>query len=392
MKKLSRRNWLRFGAALLCAGLLSVMTTGCGKKPDDSGQAQKPGTSSEPTVVVMGGVYPTTGPLAVFGTAASDGLREGVAYANAKILAGTPYRLEAKVEDSKGDPQAGVLAYRRLVDTDGARIVNAILSNVCVSLKPAADEDGVLLFADSTHSSLTGGMTLRHSQTAAQEAAFLLAHCREQLKATSIFAVVTDDDYGVSLEKALGDDVQSIRYDPKAADLSAFASKVTQQNPDAVIVVGVGGPLGEMIRAIREMGYKGQIVCSLGFGAVPSARKVAGDAAIGLFHTVLAQNTEDFAKQTGAEIPGMEGASNVKIVEFNNAVFVARAIADGHTTPRAIRSAILGQDSLTVVGTTATPQPDRHTPSRTWPFDGSSNGSLLCLNLTHDTDPHCWLN
>lgn len=346
------RKWFWAGGALLSTALLVVLLITL-----STGQSQ-PTTKEEARVIVMGGVYPMTGPLAVFGTSAAEGLQEGVAYANANILAGSPYRLQAKIEDSKGEPQAGVLAYRQLVDSSGAEIVNAILSNVTISLKPLADQDGVLLFADSTHSSLTGGMTLRHSQTAEQEATLLLKHCREQLNASSIYAIVTDDDYGVSLEKVLASGAETIRYDPKAADLKPIAAKVVEENPDAVLLVGVGGPLGELIRAVREMGYEGQIVCSLGFVAVPSARKVAGDAAIGLYHTVLAQNTNDFAKQTGGEIPEMEGASNVKIVEFNNAVFVARAIADGHTTPKAIRSAILGQDSLTGVGATATPQPN----------------------------------
>jgi ABC-type branched-subunit amino acid transport system substrate-binding protein len=353
--KMKRRNWIGFGAIVLCAGIMGVVAVGCGRKPED---ASHEGPPSETRKIVMGGVYPMTGPLAVFGTAAADGLREGVAYANAKILAETPYRLVAVIEDSRGDPQTGVLAYRRLVDTRRARIMNAILSNVCVSLKPLADEDGVLLFADSTHSALTGGMTLRHSQTADQEAAFLLAHCREQLEAETIFAVVTDDDYGVSLQKAFGADVASIRYDPAAADLSAVAAQVVRRNPDAVILVGVGGPLGELIRTIREMGFRGQMVSSLGFSAVPSARTVAGDAAIGLYHTVLVQDAADFARETAGEVPNMEGASNVKIIEFNNAVFVARAIVDGHTTPQTMREAILSQPVLVGVGTRAIPQPD----------------------------------
>jgi branched-chain amino acid transport system substrate-binding protein len=353
-----RRNWIRFNVVVLCAGLLGAIAGGCGKKPTESSDAKTPATPAQPTVIVMGGVYPMTGPLAVFGRAAADGLREGVAYANAQILAGTSYRLEAKVEDSKGEPQTGVLAYRRLVDSGRARIVNAILSNVGVSLKPLADQEGVLLFADSTHSSLTGGMTLRHSQTAEQEAAFLLAHCRDQLKAATIYAVVTDDDYGVSLEKAFGSGAKSIRYDPKTASLNAIAAKVVENNPDAVILVGVGGPLGELIRAVREMGYKGQMVSTLGFSAVPSARKTAGDAAIGLYHTTLAQNAADFARESSSTLPDMEGASNVKVIEFNNAVFVARAIAQSHTTPQAIRAALLSQPLLSGVGTSTKPQAD----------------------------------
>ena len=354
---MKRRNRIGFGAVVLCAVLLGVFTAGCGKKQDESAQTKQPAQS---TVIVMGGVYPMTGPLAVFGTAAADGLREGVAYANAKILAGTPYRLEAKVEDSKGEPQAGVLAYRRLVDSDRARIVNAILSNVAVSLKPLADQDGVLLFADSTHSSLTGGMTLRHSQTAEQEATFLLAHCRDQLKASSIYAVVTDDDYGVSLEKAFGTGIDAIRYDPKAADLNAVAARVVQRNPDAVILVGVGGPLGELIRTVREMGYKGQLVSAVSFDVVPSTRQVAGDAAKGLWFPRLVQTPQAMAEAhaDAAALPPVAGASTIRVIAFNDAVFTAMALAQGHKEPVAIRQYLLKQEKLTGIGTEVRPQAD----------------------------------
>lgn len=348
------RKWFWAGGAVLCAALLGVIAVNWGSKQ------LPPATPEQPTVIVMGGVYPMTGPLAVFGAAAGDGLREGVAYANAKILAGTPYRLEAMVEDSKGEPQTGVLAYRRLVDSGRARIVNVILSNVAVSLKPMADQDGVLLFADSTHSSLTGGMTLRHSQTADQESAFLLAHCRDRLKAVSIYAVVTDDDYGVSLEKAFGDSVESIRYDPKAANLNAIAAKVVEKKPDAVILVGVGGPLGELIRAVREMGYKGQMVSAVSFDVVPSTRQVAGDAVEGLWFPRLIQTPQAMsdANPDAAKLPPVAGASTIRVIAFNDALFTAMAIAQGHTEPAAIRQYLLKQQKLAGVGTEVQPQND----------------------------------
>lgn len=354
---MKRRNGIRFGTMALCAALLGVIMAGCGRMPDDSTQTTPTG---ETRTIVMGGVYPMTGPLAVFGTAAADGLREGVAFANNTILANTPFRLEAFVEDSRGEPQTGVLAYRRLVDTRRARIVNAILSNVCVSLKPLADQDGVLLFADSTHSALTGGMTLRHSQTADQEAAFLLAHCRDRLNASTIFAVLTDDDYGVSLEKAFGSGVESIRYDARAADLSAVAARVVQHKPDAVILVGVGGPLGEMIRAIREMGFTGHMVSAVSFDVVPSTRQVAGDAAKGLWFPRLVQNPRAMAEAfpDAAALPPVAGASTIRVIAFNDAVFVAMALAQGHAEPSAIRQYLLQQERLVGVGTEVRPQPD----------------------------------
>jgi hypothetical protein len=46
----------------------------------------------------------------------------------------------------------------------------------------------------------------------------------------------------------------------------------------------------------------------------------------------------------------------MKIVAFNDAVFVAQALKAGKTSPQAIRDYILSQKTLDGVGTTAQPQ------------------------------------
>ncbi|MFA7158886.1 MAG: ABC transporter substrate-binding protein [Kiritimatiellia bacterium] len=276
------------------------------------------------------------------------------------ILAGTKYRLDAKVEDSKGDPQTGVLAFRRIVDGFKARICNAILSNVAVALKPLADAEGILLFADSTHSSLRDGTTLRHSQTADQEAAFLLTYCHNTLQASNIVALVSDDDYGASFSKALGDNVQVLRYDPKAPDLKPIALKSAAIDSDAIVLVGVGGSLGELIRTIREGGYKGAMLATVAFDVVPSTRQVAGDAAKGLSYPRLVQDPDalNSAVTSGQVTNTLAGMSAIKVIAFNDAVFVAKALAAGKSQPKDIRDFLLNEKQIDGVGTSVTPRPD----------------------------------
>ena len=347
---MNNRNQLRTIIGLIALGLFGgVFTTGCGRQE---------ASSFRPTTIIFGGVYPLSGPLSVFGQAAKDGLAEGVAYANQNLLAGTPYALESVVEDSRGEPTAGVLAYRRLVDINRAKVCNAILSNVAIALKPLADQDGVLLFADSTHSSLRGGMTLRHSQTAEQEAEFLLEHGRDKLMAKSFVSIIADDDYGESFSLAIGSRAKSIRFPAQAQDVSAVAINAVKDNPDAVIVVGLGGTLGEIIRQLRERGYQGNIICPLAFDAVPSTRKVAGDAAKGVWYSRLVQDAQAVSDVVGKDVavPGLSGASAMKIVAFNDVVFVAQALKAGRTTPKEIRDYILSKPTLEGLGTTVNPQ------------------------------------
>lgn len=331
---------------------LSLFAAGCSRK--------EPVTEQPKQAIFMGGIYPLTGPLSVFGQAARQGLETGVDYANKNILAGSPFVLQAAVEDSQGDPTTGVTAYRRLVDGKKAKVCNAILSNVAIAVKPLADQDNVLLFADATHSSLVGGNSLRHSQSAEQEALFLLNFCRTNLKPTRIVAIVADDDYGESFLKALGSEVTGVRYDAKAADLKPVALRVAGENPDAIIAVGVGGPLGEIIRALREGGYKGNILSTVAFDVVPSTRKVAGDAARGVWFPKLAYDA-DMVRQLfhdSQSTTNLAGASAVKIIAFNDAVFVAKALAAGKTTPTEMRAFILSHSQLDGIGIKATPQPN----------------------------------
>ena len=337
--------------SMLVVGLF--ITTGCRRQPAPERQPQN-------KTIVMGGVYPLSGPLSVFGQAAKEGLMAGAEYANTHVLADSPYRIAAFTEDSQGDPTVGVTAYRRLVDGKKSSVCNVILSNVSVALKTLADQDGVLLFADSTHSSLTGGLTPRHSQTAKQEAAFILKHCREQLNAESILAIVADDDYGESLIAALGKTVSSLRYDPKAADLKAIATEGAGRNADAVIVVGVGGPLGEIIRQLREQGYEGSIVATVAFDVVPSTRQVAGDAAKGVWYPRLIQDIGAMSEATSGALTAapIAGASTIKVIAFNDVLFVAKALAAGNEQPADIRKFILAQPKIEGLGTTVVPQAD----------------------------------
>ena len=126
--------------------------------------------------VVIGAVLPLSGPVAFLGEGTVNGLKLAEEHANAGKWGTSPIMLRVLAADGAGIPRTSIGAYRKLTDSDGARIVITTLSGVSMALKPLADQEGVLLFANASHPDITTDvqMVFRHSNTASQEAAVIL--------------------------------------------------------------------------------------------------------------------------------------------------------------------------------------------------------------------------
>ncbi len=253
----------------------------------------RPGPSGH--TIVVGTVLPLSGPAAFLGEGTLNGLRLAEEHANSGRWGELPFQVKLVAEDGAAVPQTSVGAFRKLVDVERTRIVITTVSGVSMALKPLAEQEGVLLFANASHPSITDNaqFTFRHSQTADQEAQAIVADLLTVSLTDGISIVYENNDYGSAFARSVRQilDTKSLHlladvpYDRGSVDARILAQQALAGNPHAVVIIGIGKDLGLVIRRLREYGFTGRIYTGLGFVLVPGAIEAAGDYAAGVIHS-----------------------------------------------------------------------------------------------------------
>ena len=256
-----------------------------------------------PETINIGAVLPLSGPIAFLGEGTLNGLKLAEEDANSGVWGDLSFKINIVAEDCGGVPKNAVGAFQKLRSTRGTKTIITTLSGVCMALKPLAQKEGVLLFANASHPQLTADATtvLRHSNVASQEAEVIVNAMTDGGKVSGVAVVVQNDDYGVAFSKAMEAKLQaaSVRvvstaaYDREGFDARVIAQQAMAKQPGAVILVGVGKDLGLLIRRLRELSFKGDLYASLGFVLVPGAVEAAGEHAAGVNHTRFVLNESD---------------------------------------------------------------------------------------------------
>lgn len=313
--------------------------------------------------VTVGAVLPLSGPAAFLGEVTLNGLYLAQEHANSGKWGNLPYTIRIVPEDGAAVPKTSISAYRKLTDVDKVRAVVTMSSGVCMALKPIAEQEGVLLFANATHPNITdnAAFTLRHSQTAGQEAKAIIDSVLERRLANGVAVIYENDDYGVafarevraSLERASVKQLAELPYERASIDARILAQKALEENPDAVIVLGVGKDLGLVIRRLREYGFAGQIYTGLGFIVISGAVEAAGEYAHGVHYTqfnfdvnssAYKSLAEDYQARFGKEM----GA--VAVIGYNTIKLLCAVMGDAPLDPKMVADRIRGMTEFSGAG------------------------------------------
>ena len=260
--------------------IFAFILLGCGVFLSLEGCKPKEPVTEELTV---GAIYPLTGPAASLGQEFTRGATLAVESAR-----NDGFRVKLAVEDSKTDPKSALAAYQKL-RLANVRFMLTTVSGVGLALEARAREDGILLFADVAHPSITGRSPLifRHSSTASKEAAVIAEALKD--KASEKIAVLwLNDEYGAAFRQAflaalgshrLPSPAHDSAYTREDVELRSTTVAALESKPSQVVIVGSGKQLGLLIARLREQGYQGTIIATMGFTVTPDAAVAAGDAA-----------------------------------------------------------------------------------------------------------------
>ena len=266
---------------LMLAFVLSLWAPGCGG--DDSGDASS---------FRIGVMESLTGTGETYGTVANQAKQLAADEINA---AGgiNGRRLELVVEDSKCNAADAVVAYNKLTDVDGLKIIlGTSCSSAMLGAAPLAEADGIILFSGlaSNPDIAKAGDYIFRTQISDIEVGIATGNLlwSDGVRTLATITEATDYAEGVrrttasQFEKLGGSIVAAEQYGSDNTDFRSQLSKLLATNPDALHLAPQSeASAGAIIKQAREVGYEGPIYAeTISIGT--SALEIAGDAATGM--------------------------------------------------------------------------------------------------------------
>ncbi|MCY7008608.1 ABC transporter substrate-binding protein [Fusobacterium simiae] len=260
----------RFLTTLLGASLLLVA---CGGEK----AADKPAAEAE--TVKIGAIGPLTGPVAIYGISATNGLKLAVDEINANggILG---KQVELNLLDEKGDSTEAVNAYNKLVDWGMVALVGDITSKPSVAVAEVAAQDGIpMITPTGTQLNITeaGSNIFRVCFTDPYQGEVLANFAKDKLGAKTV-AVMSNNssDYSDGIANAFVKEAenQGIEvvaregYSDGDKDFRAQLTKIAQKNPDVLFVPDYYEQDSLIAIQAREVGLKSIITGSDGWDGV----------------------------------------------------------------------------------------------------------------------------
>ena len=250
----------------------SMLFVACGEPKTEK-------ASGDAETIKIGALGPLTGPLAIYGVSATNGLKLAIDEINANggILG---KQVELNLLDEKGDSTEAVNAYNKLVDWGMVALVGDITSKPSVAVAEVAAQDGIpMITPTGTQLNITeaGSNIFRVCFTDPYQGEVLAKFAKESLKAKTAAVVVNNSsDYsdGVAnafiaeAEKQGIEVVAKEGYSDGDKDFKAQLTKIAQKNPDILFVPDYYEQDGLIAIQAREVGIKSVIVGPDGWDGV----------------------------------------------------------------------------------------------------------------------------
>ncbi|TDV49916.1 ABC transporter substrate-binding protein [Actinophytocola oryzae] len=229
----------RFGAVLGTA----LLVAGCG------------GAASSVDEVVVGLLFPTTGPMAALGTDQSNAARMVLEWANDRGGVGGA-KIRIVEGDSESDPATGAAVAQRMVDDDGVQvIIGSYASSIAQAVAPVAERNRVMLWelgaAAPNIASDGNRYVLRTVSTATTYAAADIDFLEQYLAPTmgrplaDVRVAIAHEDgpFGTSVAEAIDDlarkknvtIVANESYPESSTDLTPVVQRLKEASPDVVL-------------------------------------------------------------------------------------------------------------------------------------------------------------
>ncbi len=275
MKRLGKIAVVAFIAVAMVCGL-----TGCSK------------SSSE--TIKIGGIFPLSGSVAVYGVECRNGIELAIEEINAAGgINGKQIQLIS--EDDEGNPEKSVNAYKKLTTKDGCKLIIGSLTSGCTAafstlaqaqknlmIAPAATMESITdagnyvfraCFIDPFQGTVGGKFAAEN--LGAKRAAVLY-------DTGSDYSMGLTDNFTAAFEKAGGKVVAKEAYSTGDKDFNAQLTKIKNANPDVVYLPDYYATVSLIASQLRAQGINTPIVGADGWDGLTDN---AGDEVLNGFYS-----------------------------------------------------------------------------------------------------------
>lgn len=285
--------------------------------------------------IKIGGIYPLSGNVAVYGVEAKNGVQMAVEEINA--AGGIDGKmLELVAEDDEGNPEKTINAYKKLTTKDRAKIIIGSLTSGCTqAFTSLAQAQKVVVVAPAaTMASITdaGNFIFRvcfidpfQGKVGAKFASADLGAKRAAVlyDVGNDYSVGLFENFKAGFEAAGGQVVAAESYNTGDKDFNAQLTKIKSANPDVVYLPDYYATVALIAKQLRAQGIKAPIVGADGWGGITEN---AGDEVLNGFYS------DHYAADS----------TDAKVIDF-----VSKYKAKFNATPTAF--AALGYDAMYVI-------------------------------------------
>ena len=241
--------------------------------------------------IMLGAVFPMTGPIATYGQESVNGMKLALKKINIEGVRGK--KIQLIIEDNKGEPVESANAVRKLISVDDVyAIIGSVASSNTLAGAPIAQSAKVpMLTPASTNEQVTktGNYLSRTCFTDAFQGEVMAKFAYNTLrKRTAAVIVDLSSDYSKGLAgifrkrfKSLGGTIIDIdfSYNQKDTDFRSLLRKVNRKKPDVIFVPGYYSEVGNILKQARQMGMEMPFIGGDGWHS-DSLAKLAGKKGI----------------------------------------------------------------------------------------------------------------
>nr|WP_051306069.1 ABC transporter substrate-binding protein [Treponema lecithinolyticum] len=272
--------FLGYAAFVTAVAAVLVFFAGCAKKESDH--------------FVIGGIFPLSGPVAVYGNEARNGVELAVLEINAAGgIGGKQIKLIS--EDDEGNPEKTVNVYKKLTTKDGVKvIIGSLTSGATAAITSLAQAQKVVLLAPAaTLPSITdaGDFIFRacfidpfQGTVGGKFTAENLGKKRAAVlyNITNDYSVGLYENFKIAFEKAGGSLCAAESYSDGDKDYRAQLTKIKNAAPDVVYLPDYYGTVALIAKQLREQGIDTAMVGGDGWGGL---MENAGDEVVNGFYS-----------------------------------------------------------------------------------------------------------
>ncbi len=333
------------------------------------GVAAAQATSGPP--VKIGVTYPLSGPQGAWGQLMLPAIEIAIEQRNAAGGAGGR-PLQLVVEDSKGTPDGGVSAMRKLVQVDSVTSILTIFTNVVSAQIPLAKQFQIPIISPVEAPGLVANtqFAFAHSPLVTRSLPGV-AEVWRKTGVKKIFAFYPNTPvvkFIAPVAKAeaarIGAQYEEALFKLGDTDFRGIITRAKEFGPDAIFIMGHGTPdEGSIMKQVRELGINAPLYGGCACMTVKSYRESAGPAANGLVFGGFKYDKKAAAKLIDAYTKRMGFEPDYASLEAYDMInMIADSVVKNGSTAKGIRDGLATlKDFPSIGGGLVTMQEDGQT-------------------------------